>query len=96
MSDLKQKVIQALESKGARLPCSRCGHAKFSLLDDFARIDVQRDFRSISLGGTAIPCVMVACTNCGDVNFHALGALGLLDAVKEVPQAPAEKGESNG
>jgi hypothetical protein len=35
---------------------------------------------------------MVACTNCGNVSFHAIGALGLMDELKK-PEKP--KGESN-
>jgi hypothetical protein len=92
MSNIKERIIKELQSRGARLPCSRCGHNQFTLLDDFARIDQQKDFQNISLGGPAIPCAMVACTNCGNVSFHAIGALGLMDELKK-PEKP--KGESN-
>jgi hypothetical protein len=92
MSSLKERIIAELEKRGAKLPCSRCGHRQFGLLDDFARIDQQSDFKNISLGGPAIPCVMVACNNCGNISFHAVGVLGLMD---EVTKNETPKGGSN-
>lgn len=93
MSSIRDRIIKELEKRGAKLPCSRCGHNQFSLLDDFGRVDLQKNFNNISLGGPAIPCAMAACNNCGNVSFHALGALGLMD---EVNKAEPEKAESNG
>ncbi len=92
MSSIKDRIIAELEKRGAKLPCSRCGHRQFMLLDDFARVDQQSDFQNISLGGPAIPCAMVACANCGNLSLHAIGVLGLMDEVKK-PEKP--KGESN-
>ena len=34
---------------------------------------------NIRLGGPMVPIAIVACTKCGAITMHALGALGLLD-----------------
>lgn len=92
MTSIKERIIAELEKRGAKLPCSRCGHREFALLDDFARIDQQKNFSNVSLGGPAIPCAMVACRNCGNVNLHALGVLGMMD---EVTKTENPKGGSS-
>jgi ribosomal protein L37E len=94
MASIRERIIKELEERGANLPCSRCGHNQFSLLEDFARIDLQKDFKNISLGGPAVPCAMVGCNKCGNISFHALGALALMDEVNRIgPEKP--KGASN-
>jgi hypothetical protein len=30
--------------------------------------------------GGHIPCAIIICNGCGNINFHSLGALGLLQA----------------
>lgn len=92
MSNFRGKIIKELEKRGAIKPCSRCSHNKFTLLGDLARVDQQKDFKSVRLGGNAIPCAMVACSNCGNVSFHAIGILGLMD---ELTKPEEEKGDSN-
>lgn len=94
MASIRERIIKELEARGVKLPCSRCGHNQFSLLEDFARIDLQSDFKNISLGGPAVPCAMVACNKCGNISFHALGALGLMDEVNK-PETEKPKGASN-
>ena len=75
----KQKYIQILNDKKATLPCARCGNTNFSILDGYFRHEVQQKLDgNISFGGAHIPCLAVACENCGNISMHALGALGLL------------------
>jgi len=80
-----KKAIDILTSKGATQPCTRCGNIKFSVLDGYFRYDVQLELDgSINFGGPHIPCLAVACDNCGNISMHALGALGLLPEGKKL------------
>jgi len=76
--DRKQEIIKALENKGARLPCPRCGNQSFTLLDGYFNQTIQTNLVGIVLGGPSIPSVVIACSRCGFLSQHALGALGLL------------------
>lgn len=72
-----KKVGEILQSKGAALPCSRCGHTHFSVVD-YSMIQLQPMDGSFVVGGAAVPVVLVACNNCGNIWTHALAVLGLL------------------
>jgi ribosomal protein L37E len=74
----KQEIIKVLEERGAKLPCPRCGNNSFTLLDGYFNQTIQTDFKGMVLGGPSVPSVVVACTRCGYLSQHALGALGLL------------------
>lgn len=74
-----QRIIAALEAKGVTLPCPRCGNEDFSIVDGYFVHSIQKNLKSISLGGgKAIPTIGTICTNCGYLSEHALGSLGLL------------------
>lgn len=74
----KEKIIKALEERGAKLPCPRCGNKSFTLLDGYFNQTIQSELSGIMIGGPSIPSVVVACARCGFLSQHALGALGLL------------------
>ena len=76
----KQKIIRALEERGAILPCPRCGNNSFTLLDGYFNQTLQTELKGIVLGGPSVPSVVVACNRCGYLSQHALGALGLLQS----------------
>jgi hypothetical protein len=77
--ETKQKIAQKIEEKGELKPCVRCGLQNFSLLDGFVSLPLTQEIsNNVLLGGPNVPCAVVACTNCGHIDFHALGALGLL------------------
>jgi hypothetical protein len=44
--DQKQQIIAGLDKAGATLPCPRCGHGQFSLVDGYFNHPIQT-----SLGG---------------------------------------------
>ncbi|HEX7516515.1 MAG TPA: hypothetical protein VF345_04435 [Chthoniobacterales bacterium] len=80
MDDAKRLEIEkALIAKGADKRCERCGNATFSIMDGYDAIPVLDDFRKVVLGGKTLPCAIVACNKCGNINLHALGALGLFE-----------------
>ena len=76
--DEKQRIIQALEERGAKLPCPRCGNQQFTLVDGYFNQTVQTELKGMVIGGPSVPSVVVVCTRCGYMSQHALGALGLL------------------
>lgn len=75
--DRRNKVIAALEARGAKLPCSRCGHNQFEIVGETI-LPLQSDPNVLSIGGPSIPTVIVGCSKCGYVWQHALGSLGLI------------------
>lgn len=75
----KQKIIKALEERGARLPCPRCGNNNFTLLDGYFNQTIQTTLKgSMVIGGPSVPSVVTACNRCGYLSQHALGTLELL------------------
>jgi predicted nucleic-acid-binding Zn-ribbon protein len=74
----KQKIIKALEDRGAKLPCPRCGNKNFILMDGYFNQTIQVDLNGMVLGGPSIPSVVIACSRCGYLSQHAIGVLGLL------------------
>ena len=86
----RKEIITALESKGANLPCHRCGHTSFAVIDGFTRFHLSEDMNANVLGGHGVPTVLVVCNNCGALTAHA--ALALIKPEKE----QNEKGGENG
>ncbi len=85
----REKIAGLLQGKGATNPCHRCGHTSFAVLEGYSNLILQDDIgRGIVIGGPSVPVALVACSNCGAITLHALGALGLL------PQK--EEGKKNG
>jgi hypothetical protein len=79
----KQKIAKEIEAKGALKPCGRCGHQNFSLLDGFVSLTLSQEVsNNLVIGGPSVPCAVVACSNCGHIDFHAIGSLGLLNTKK--------------
>ena len=103
--DEKQTIVKALEARGAKLPCPRCANPTFFLLDGYFFNPLVTDLKALTLGGPAVPTVVVACGRCGYLSQHALGALGLMppaaegssgSAAESKSEAPAEaKSESS-
>ncbi len=77
-NEKKQEIIKALEERGAKLPCPRCGNNSFNLLDGYFNQTIQTNLKGMTLGGPSIPSVVVVCNRCGHLSQHALGTLGLL------------------
>ncbi len=75
------EFIAALGKKtmGREIPnCPYCGGQKFTTTDKLASIIIGDDKKSLNLG-PSIPSGMLICTNCGHIEFFALGSLGLLE-----------------
>lgn len=80
----KNEIIRILKERGAVNPCHRCGATEFSVLDGYSMITIQKNLKKgIVIGGPAVPVISIACSNCGAITFHALGALELLPQKNE-------------
>lgn len=75
----KEAVARKLNELGARMPCHRCGGKEFVVIDNYTIFPMQKELPgSYPYGGFSIPVTLVACTKCGAITPHALGALGML------------------
>ena len=75
----KRAIGDVLAGRGAAKPCARCGHLKFTIVDEvlIPLHPLSRDKGSIEEG---VPAVMVCCDNCGNLWHHALKAIDLMPA----------------
>jgi uncharacterized protein (DUF983 family) len=99
-------IKDALTAKGVVATCPACGQHVFHLVPEPVVLMLQQQPRTmLSLGGPALPCFVVICTNCGDSRLFNAFVLGLAEVVGMKPgevkpaeqAAPAEvKGVENG
>jgi len=86
----KSEIIRILNERDVNKPCTRCGNNQFTLLDGYVKLSVYdeiEDMNNVKIGGPSVPAIMTACSKCGAITFHALGALGLLQNGKESSDA---------
>ena len=76
--DERKRIVDALESRGAKAPCPRCGNPNFVLVDGYFAHSLQHSLQGFVIGGPAVPVAVVACQRCGWLAEHAIGVLGLL------------------
>jgi ribosomal protein L37E len=74
----RDRIISALEQRGATRPCPRCGNNSFELVSGYFNHFIQTNLGGVSIGGPSIPTAVIVCNNCGWLSEHALGALKLL------------------
>jgi len=81
-----QEVLFALEQKGVfkNRKCPICGNNDFSLLEGFFNLTIESVInQNFTFTAPFVPSVAMYCTNCGFMNFHALGPLGLMPKEEE-------------
>lgn len=74
----KRRILDALNQRGANLPCPRCGNKHFVLVDGYFSQSIQSELTGLILGGPSLPSVVIVCNKCGFLCQHALGVLGLI------------------
>lgn len=72
----REALISALQAKGVRLPCPRCGGLNFDVVAESA-IWVQEAGGAMVAERLGIPVAIAACRTCGYITEHALGPLGV-------------------
>jgi uncharacterized Zn finger protein len=77
----QEEIIKALQGKGAVGSCPRCSNLQFEVIGE-GMITIVPE-RTIAWGfpsstrSSAVPVILVSCTNCGYIAQHAAGLLGL-------------------
>lgn len=76
----RDEIASKLTDKGAHLPCHRCGHTTFSIIDGYSNYIVQANIEDLTkrIGGRSLPVILVVCENCGAITPHAFKALDSL------------------
>lgn len=83
-NEQKEKIKEELLKKVPVLTCPICQNKSFSMAEGYFSNTLQADFKSLALGGQAIPTIGIICNNCGFVSQHAIGRLGLLSKNEEI------------
>lgn len=75
----KRSIINALRSQNAILPCPRCGENRFEILNGYLMNSLEScSYNDSNKETSIIPSICIVCSNCGYINQHAIGKLGLL------------------
>lgn len=92
----KTEIIRTLNERSVTLPCPRCGNPSFTLIDGYFNEMIQPNtntLNTLNIGGPSIPSIITACTRCGYLSQHALGALGLLPNNNEKKEEQKKSGK---
>lgn len=86
--------IKAAVARVHTQPCPVCGRSDaFGISDEgFVMLTLQENPRSLSLEGSALPCIALICTNCGNtelLNAIVLGLRPLVEQHSSAEVAPA-------
>ncbi len=72
-------IINKLKENDVNLPCHRCGSENFDFVSTTI-VPINQNPNVLSVGGSAIPSAIIACSKCGVLSTHALAPLGLLES----------------
>ncbi|MCM0622340.1 hypothetical protein [Nocardioides bruguierae] len=94
-----EQIKQALDERSASGLCLRCGKAGMLPMNRLMSFELQTVASAISgaVREVTVPAAMLVCPNCGHLDFHALGMIGLLqmkpgeDHVGETPERGDDK-----
>lgn len=72
-----EKIIQAVNSRGAPRPCPLCQkHGTWTFVDGYIVLSVKGSYIAPNLV-LDLPCVAMSCQNCGNTQLINLSVLGL-------------------
>lgn len=78
LSDIeRKKILDSVLSKIGSYRCPICECNKFTIVDGYVATSLQDDTKSITLGGSFLPSVVLVCTKCGFTSFHNSKILGI-------------------
>ena len=78
------EITSALEEKGVKSPCPRCGHNSFSILEGHTFVALlDKDGKEHQ---RIFPMISVTCNNCGCRFEHSAVVLGLEEPHEEVEE----------
>lgn len=73
----RQKIAEKLNGI-TNIPCPRCGHNQFGLVDGYVALPLTPKVGVALIGGQNVPCVVTYCMRCGFISLHAMGVIGLI------------------
>lgn len=80
----KEKISKQREARVKSNYCTKCDNDETILFDSFVSFPLSKEIsNNIFLGEPSLPCAVFACTNCGHIDFHSLGLLGITKRNKE-------------
>jgi predicted nucleic-acid-binding Zn-ribbon protein len=72
----RAQILDALRQASATLPCPRCGHTHFSLVDGYLIENLQKQTRNVVVSGdNRFTSIVMTCDRCGYMARHALDVL---------------------
>lgn len=74
----RQRIMRTLDDAGAVLPCHRCGHEGYAVLDGYLIENTQTQLRNLVISGdNRLPCVATVCARCGCLTQHVMNVAGV-------------------
>lgn len=79
--DDKKNIVHHLTQKFGEVDvkCPMCGHEEFIVADGYFSIPMLDNYKDMKSGTLTLPVIPIICKHCGNVSFHSLGVLGLLN-----------------
>jgi hypothetical protein len=75
--EIVQRVIQKLTEKtGGMHPCPVCGHAAWTVGNQYVVISLSPQPTEIHMGGPVYPTIAIICSNCGNTHLINMLILG--------------------
>lgn len=72
----RREIRTALDAATATLPCPRCGHESYDVLDGYLVENTQSQLRNLVISGdNRLTCVATVCACCGHLAQHVLDVL---------------------
>ena len=78
--NFREQVLAALQAKVRSPTCEVCQTNNWGVADHPVGLNLTDLSGNVVIPAPQIPAAALICSNCGNVRFHALGALGLLPA----------------
>lgn len=79
--DKMQEVVNYLNKKSAKLPCSACNASEWQLISDEFLIPINQE-GAFTMPPKGVPSIGLICTRCGNIRFHSSVVVGVREASK--------------
>jgi hypothetical protein len=89
---IRERLARTIDERIGERGCPLCGKSEWSLLDGFVAPTIFEDLsRRFAMDGRMLPCVAIACRNCGNTHQLNITVLGLNDLLPDdVDLSPVE------
>lgn len=77
------EIIEALRKKVPKAKCPLCHSGDWKVAPGFVGLTLQENIKSMQLRAPTVPCAVIACTKCGNIQLLNLQDLGLMHLVEK-------------